>query len=66
MCLPSAFHADAVVEALEAGVDVIVEEPIDVTLDAAEIGSRRPRAPQDASRSSAGASNRSPRSSAGR
>ncbi|MGS0561882.1 Gfo/Idh/MocA family protein [Microbacterium aurugineum] len=36
ICLPSAFHADAVVEALEAGVDVIVEKPIDVTLDAAD------------------------------
>ena len=36
VCLPSAFHADAVVEALEAGVHVIVEKPIDVTLAAAD------------------------------
>ncbi|MCW4457368.1 Gfo/Idh/MocA family protein [Microbacterium sp. MPKO10] len=36
ICLPSAYHADAVVEALEAGVDVIVEKPIDVTLEAAD------------------------------
>lgn len=36
ICLPSAYHADAVVEALEAGIDVIVEKPIDVTLDAAD------------------------------
>ncbi|WP_166999435.1 Gfo/Idh/MocA family protein [Paramicrobacterium fandaimingii] len=36
ICLPSAYHADAVVEALEAGTDVIVEKPIDVTLDAAD------------------------------
>lgn len=36
VCLPSAFHADAVVEALDAGVDVIVEKPIDVTLAAAD------------------------------
>lgn len=36
ICLPSAFHAAAVVEALEAGVHVIVEKPIDVTLDAAD------------------------------
>ncbi|MFJ2368326.1 Gfo/Idh/MocA family protein [Microbacterium sp. NPDC087665] len=36
VCLPSAYHADAVVEALRAGVDVIVEKPIDVTLDAAD------------------------------
>ncbi|QNA91393.1 Gfo/Idh/MocA family oxidoreductase [Microbacterium sp. Se63.02b] len=36
ICLPSAFHAAAVIEALEAGVHVIVEKPIDVTLDAAD------------------------------
>lgn len=36
ICLPSAFHADAVVEALDVGVDVIVEKPIDVTLEAAD------------------------------
>lgn len=36
VCLPSAFHADAVIEALDAGVDVIVEKPIDVTLAAAD------------------------------
>ena len=36
VCLPSALHADAVVEALEAGADVIVEKPIDVTLAAAD------------------------------
>ena len=36
VCLPSAFHADAVIEALEAGVHVIVEKPIDVTLAAAD------------------------------
>lgn len=36
VCLPSAYHADAVVEALEAGIDVIVEKPIDVTLEAAD------------------------------
>ena len=36
VCLPSAYHADAVVEALEAGLHVIVEKPIDITLEAAE------------------------------
>lgn len=36
ICLPSAYHADAVIEALEAGIDVIVEKPIDVTLAAAD------------------------------
>jgi predicted dehydrogenase len=36
VCLPSAYHADAVVEALESGVHVIVEKPIDITLTAAD------------------------------
>ncbi|MCK2035249.1 Gfo/Idh/MocA family oxidoreductase [Microbacterium sp. SSW1-49] len=36
VCLPSAFHADAVIDALDAGVDVIVEKPIDVTLESAD------------------------------
>lgn len=36
ICTPSAYHADAVVAALDAGLHVIVEKPIDVTLDAAD------------------------------
>lgn len=36
ICLPSAFHADAAVEALESGIHVIVEKPLDITLDAAD------------------------------
>ncbi|MDA4893583.1 Gfo/Idh/MocA family oxidoreductase [Streptomyces sp. MS2A] len=36
ICLPSAYHADAAVEALESGLDVIVEKPIDIALDAAD------------------------------
>jgi UDP-N-acetyl-2-amino-2-deoxyglucuronate dehydrogenase len=36
VCLPSALHVDAAVEALEAGKDVIVEKPIAVTLAAAD------------------------------
>jgi predicted dehydrogenase len=36
ICLPSAMHTDAAVEALRAGKDVIVEKPIAVTLPAAD------------------------------
>lgn len=35
ICLPSAYHADAVVAALAAGVHVIVEKPIDIIAAAA-------------------------------
>lgn len=36
VCLPSAHHADAAIEALEAGVHVIVEKPIDISVEAAD------------------------------
>ena len=36
ICLPSAFHADAAIEALEAGLHVIVEKPIDISLESAD------------------------------
>jgi predicted dehydrogenase len=36
ICLPSAYHADAAVEALEAGLNVIVEKPIDISLESAD------------------------------
>ncbi|GAA1115874.1 Gfo/Idh/MocA family oxidoreductase [Kribbella jejuensis] len=36
ICLPSALHADAAIEALEAGKNVIVEKPVDITLEAAD------------------------------
>jgi predicted dehydrogenase len=36
ICLPSAFHADAAVEALEAGLHVIIEKPIDISLESAD------------------------------
>lgn len=36
VCTPSAYHADAAVEALEAGLHVIVEKPIDISLAAAD------------------------------
>ncbi|MGW3495990.1 Gfo/Idh/MocA family protein [Streptomyces sp. NPDC001020] len=35
VCLPSARHADAAVEALRAGKHVLVEKPVDITLAAA-------------------------------
>ena len=36
VCLPSALHADAAVEALAAGKHVLVEKPVDITLVAAD------------------------------
>ena len=36
VCVPSAYHADISVEALEAGLHVIIEKPIDITLEAAD------------------------------
>ncbi|MFD4635801.1 Gfo/Idh/MocA family protein [Lentzea sp. NPDC058436] len=36
VCLPSGAHADAAVLALQAGKHVVVEKPIDVTLEAAD------------------------------
>jgi predicted dehydrogenase len=36
VCLPSALHAEAAIEALRAGKHVIVEKPVDITLDAAD------------------------------
>ncbi|MGH8869747.1 MAG: Gfo/Idh/MocA family protein [Actinomycetes bacterium] len=36
VCLPSGLHADAAVAALEAGKDVLVEKPVDITLEAAD------------------------------
>lgn len=36
ICLPSALHADAAIEALEAGKHVIVEKPVDIALEAAD------------------------------
>ena len=36
VCVPSGLHADIAVRALEAGKHVIIEKPIDVTLDAAD------------------------------
>ena len=36
ICLPSAMHADAAIEALRAGKHVIVEKPVDITLAAAD------------------------------
>ena len=35
VCVPSGIHADLAVEALEAGKHVLVEKPIDITVDAA-------------------------------
>ncbi|NLP48335.1 MAG: Gfo/Idh/MocA family oxidoreductase [Clostridiales bacterium] len=35
-CLPSAMHADFTVRALEAGKHVLVEKPVDITVQAAE------------------------------
>lgn len=35
ICLPSAMHADFAVRAMEAGKHVLVEKPIDITVDAA-------------------------------
>ncbi|WP_350278038.1 Gfo/Idh/MocA family oxidoreductase [Kribbella sp. HUAS MG21] len=36
ICLPSALHADAAVEALRAGKHVLIEKPVDITLEAAD------------------------------
>jgi UDP-N-acetyl-2-amino-2-deoxyglucuronate dehydrogenase len=36
VCVPSGLHADAAVAALDAGKHVIIEKPIDITLDAAD------------------------------
>ncbi|MBQ8551244.1 MAG: Gfo/Idh/MocA family oxidoreductase [Clostridia bacterium] len=36
ICLPSAMHADFAVKAMEAGKNVLVEKPIDITVEAAE------------------------------
>jgi predicted dehydrogenase len=36
VCLPSGLHAYAAVQALDAGKNVIIEKPIDVTLEAAD------------------------------
>lgn len=36
ICLPSAMHADFAVRAMEAGKHVLVEKPIDITLEAAK------------------------------
>lgn len=35
ICLPSAMHADFAVKAMEAGKNVLVEKPIDITVEAA-------------------------------
>ena len=35
ICVPSGLHAALAVEALEAGKHVLVEKPIDITVDAA-------------------------------
>jgi UDP-N-acetyl-2-amino-2-deoxyglucuronate dehydrogenase len=36
VCTPSGMHAEGVIAALEAGKDVVIEKPVDVTLKAAE------------------------------
>lgn len=36
VCLPSSLHADAAIEALNAGKHVLIEKPVDITLDAAD------------------------------
>jgi predicted dehydrogenase len=36
LCTPSGMHADGAVAALEAGKHVVIEKPLDVTLDAAD------------------------------
>lgn len=36
ICLPSAMHAEFAVKALEAGKNVLVEKPIDITVEAAQ------------------------------
>jgi len=36
ICLPSAMHADFAVKAMEAGKNVLVEKPIDITVEAAK------------------------------
>jgi predicted dehydrogenase len=33
IALPSSFHHDAAVEAMERGVNVLVEKPLDITLE---------------------------------
>ena len=36
ICLPSSLHAEYAVRAMEAGKHVLVEKPIDITVDAAQ------------------------------
>jgi len=36
ICTPSGMHADDAISALEAGKDVVIEKPVDVTLEAAD------------------------------
>src|SRR5215211_1326671 len=36
VCTPSGMHAEGAIEALKAGKDVVIEKPVDVTLEAAD------------------------------
>jgi UDP-N-acetyl-2-amino-2-deoxyglucuronate dehydrogenase len=36
VCVPSGLHAELAVRAMDAGKDVVIEKPIDITLDAAD------------------------------